>query len=200
MNFQQNPLGYSYADLEPYIDTQTMELHYGKHHAGYVEKLNKALEGIDINFETLETLLQNIEILSEEKRQTINNNGFQHYNHEFFWKIMTPGGAKNPEGALAKSINQTFGSFDEFKKQFGDLATKQFGSGWTWLYKTDSGELKITSLANEGSPVKERGNTPLLCLDIWEHAYYLKYQNRRLEFIENWWNTVNWDIVAELHA
>jgi Fe-Mn family superoxide dismutase len=199
MQFTQEPLGYEFSDLEPYIDTQTMELHYGKHHAGYVTKLNAALEEVDIAEMVLEELLQNLDKIPEEKRDAINNNGFQHYNHAFFWKVMTPGGAKEPKDELMTKIEEAFVDFDKFKEIFSNTAATLFGSGWVWLYATGN-ELKIEPFSNEESPVKEKANTPLLCLDVWEHAYYLKYQNRRPEFIENWWNLVNWDIVSDFYS
>jgi Fe-Mn family superoxide dismutase len=199
MKFIQDPLSYKFDALEPHLDAATMELHYGKHHAAYVAKLNTALEGLDIPDMPLEKLLQNIGSLPEDRRKAVNNNGFQHFNHAFYWKIMTPGGSKEPVGKLAEALKSSFGSTEEFTKRFSESATTHFGSGWTWLYENSKKELVIESLPNEGSPVKTPGNFPILCLDLWEHAYYLKYQNRRPEFIENWWKIVNWNIAEALY-
>lgn len=188
-------LPYAYDALEPYIDAQTMELHHTKHHQTYVDKLNSAIDGTDWVDKPIEDILQNIDSLAEDKRTAVRNNGGGYYNHSFFWKIMAPDAGGEPSGELAKLITTSFGSFNDFKTQFGDAAVARFGSGWAWLVREGEG-LKITSTPNQDSPIME-GKTPLLGLDVWEHAYYLKYQNRRPEYIENWWNTVNWPAVEQ---
>lgn len=188
-------LGYSYDALEPHIDAQTMEIHYTKHHQGYVNKLNAALEGHeDLQSKSIEELLSNLESLPKEIQGAVRNNGGGHYNHSLFWSVMAPNAGGEPQGELADMINQSFGSFDNFKTEFAKAAATRFGSGWAWLVKTDSG-LEITSTANQDNPVME-GKTPILGLDVWEHAYYLKYQNKRPDYIENWFNVVDWKAVA----
>lgn len=186
-------LPYAYDALEPYIDAQTMELHHSKHHQTYVDKLNAALEGTEWAGKTIEEVLRNLEGIPEEKRTAVRNNGGGHYNHSLFWELMAPGMGAAPTGKMAELIAIAFGSFEEFKQQFMDAAVARFGSGWVWLMKDGAG-LKISSTPNQDSPLME-GITPLLGLDVWEHAYYLKYQNRRPEYIENWWNVVNWSAV-----
>lgn len=186
-------LPYDYNSLEPYIDARTMELHHGKHHQTYVDKLNAALEGSEWADKPIEEVLQNIDQLPEDKRTAVRNNGGGHYNHSLFWQWMAPAAGGLPGNNLHDKIVASFGSFEEFKKQFSDAAVARFGSGWVWLLKDDKG-LKITSTPNQDSPIMD-GVVPLLGLDVWEHAYYLKYQNRRLEYIENWWNVLNWPTV-----
>jgi Fe-Mn family superoxide dismutase len=188
-------LPYDYDALEPYIDAQTMELHHSKHHQTYIDKLNAALEGSEWANKPVEEVLQNLEALPAEKRTAVQNNGGGHYNHSLFWQWMAPGAGGLPSGELHEKIVASFGSFEEFKKQFADAAVARFGSGWVWLLP-EGDDLKITSTPNQDSPIME-GIEPLLGLDVWEHAYYLKYQNRRPEYIENWWSVVNWDNVSE---
>jgi superoxide dismutase, Fe-Mn family len=197
MPFEVPPLPYDYAALEPYIDEQTMHLHHDKHHQAYVTNLNNALQGQDA-FANLpiEDLVRRINEVPENIRTAVRNNGGGHVNHTMFWEIMTPGGAKEPTGDLASAINQTFGSFDAFKTQFNDAGTKRFGSGWAWLLVAQGGALQVLSTANQDSPLMD-GQYPVMGNDVWEHAYYLKYQNRRPDYLAAWWNVVNWDEVAK---
>ena len=190
-------LPYPFDALEPHIDAQTMEIHHDKHHAAYVANLNKAVAdaGGALNGKTVEELLRNIDSAPEAVRTAVRNNGGGHYNHSLFWQMMKKNGGGEPKGDLAKAIETKFGSFSAFKEQFGKAASGRFGSGWAWLTKTGN-ELNIESSANQDSPIS-KGATPLLGLDVWEHAYYLKYQNRRPEYISAWWNVVNWDFVSE---
>lgn len=188
-------LPYAYNDLEPYIDAQTMEIHYTKHHQGYVDKLNAALEPYDELKELpVEALLADLTALPEAIRTAVRNNGGGHANHTLFWENMTPQ-ATEPEGALAEAIMATFGSFDAFKEQFTQAALTRFGSGWAWLTFAN-GKLAIESTANQDTPLSE-GRLPILGLDVWEHAYYLKYQNRRPEYIESFFKIINWPVVAQ---
>lgn len=190
-------LPFSYDSLEPFIDKLTMEIHHTKHHQTYINNLNTALEQYpDLHGKKIEELLADINSLPAEIRQTVTNNGGGHANHSLFWEILTPKAPKTPAGKLNERIVETFGSFDAFKEKFGEAALKRFGSGWSWLVKTKDGELEIYSTANQDSPVME-GKTPLLGLDVWEHAYYLKYQNKRAEYIEAFWNIINWDKAGE---
>ncbi len=188
-------LPYSYDALEPYIDAKTMELHHSKHHQAYVDKLNLAIEGTEWANKTITEVLQNLSSLPEDKRTVVQNNGGGHYNHSLFWELMAPGAGGEPSGELKDRIVAAFSSFEEFKKQFTDAGVARFGSGWAWLIKDENGA-RIISTPNQDSPIME-GITPLLGLDVWEHAYYLKYQNRRPEYIENWWNVVNWSAVSK---
>ncbi len=184
-------LPYPYNALEPYIDAQTMEIHHTKHHQAYIDKLNAALEKYpEWQNKPVEELLKSLESVPEDLRTAVRNHGGGHYNHSLFWKLIKPGGGQ-PGAAVAEAINKTFGSFEEFKKKFTDAALGRFGSGWAWLVKDSTGALLVTSTANQDSPLSE-GQKPLLGLDVWEHAYYLKYQNRRAEYIEAFWNVVNW--------
>jgi len=199
MAFELPKLPYDYAALEPYIDTQTMHLHHDKHHAAYVNNLNAALEGHPFANLPIEEVIRRLNEVPEEKRTAVRNNGGGHINHTMYWEIMTPGGSKEPTGELANAINTKFGSFDAFKSAFNDAATKRFGSGWGWLILDKSGNLAITTTANQDSPLID-GNYPVLGNDVWEHAYYLKYQNRRPEYLSAWWNVVNWDEVAKRYA
>jgi Fe-Mn family superoxide dismutase len=197
--FELPALAYSFDALEQFIDAKTMEIHHDKHHAAYITKLNAALEKhTDLHQMTIEELLMNVDSLPEEIRQSVINNGGGHANHTFFWQILSKEGAKSPSGELQDNINSKFGSVDELKKLFADAATTRFGSGWAWLVKTSSGDLEIYNTPNQDSPLM-KGHSPLLGLDVWEHAYYLKYQNRRPEYIEAFWNVVNWDKVNELY-
>jgi Fe-Mn family superoxide dismutase len=186
-------LPYAFDALEPHIDALTMEIHHDRHHATYVNNLNAALEGQDVADQSIEELVANLDKLPEGIRTAVRNNGGGHANHSFFWKILSPNGGGAPTGEIAKAIDDTFGSFDELKAQFADAAVKRFGSGWAWLIVKD-GKLAVTSTANQDSPLTD-GATPVLGLDVWEHAYYLNYQNKRPDYISAFWNVVNWDEV-----
>lgn len=197
MAFELPPLPYDYAALEPHIDAQTMQIHHDKHHAAYVNNLNAALEKHpNLQSKSIEEILRNISDVPEEARQAVINNGGGHANHTLFWEIMGPNGGGEPTGPLADAINETFGSFADFKAKINDAGTKRFGSGWAWLVKDANGGLQVISTQNQDSPLMQ-GHTPLLGVDVWEHAYYLKYQNLRPKYLEAWWNTVNWDKVNE---
>jgi Fe-Mn family superoxide dismutase len=189
--FKLPELPYAYDALEPHIDAMTMEIHHTKHHAGYVEKLNKALEGeTTLQGIDLDKLLTTLSDLPDSTRTAVRNNGGGHANHSLFWKIMSPDGGGSPEGDLADRIRRDFDSFDAFRKQFTDAATGRFGSGWVWLM-IDNERLVVGSTPNQDSPLME-GKTPLLGLDVWEHAYYLKYQNRRADYVKEWWSLIDW--------
>ncbi len=193
------PLPYPYNALEPQIDEQTMQIHHDKHHAAYVNNLNTALEQApDLQGKSVEELIANLDSVPEGIRTAVRNNGGGHANHTMFWEIMGPNAGGQPTGALADAINEAFGSLDGFKEQFAKAATTRFGSGWAWLI-SNGGRLEITSTANQDSPLME-GKTPILGLDVWEHAYYLKYQNRRPDYITAWWNVVNWDAVSQRYS
>lgn len=195
--FKLPDLGYDKAALEPSIDAKTMEVHYQGHHAAYVNNLNAALEKApEVQGWSLEELLGKINQVPEAIRTAVRNNGGGHHNHTLFWETLTPGGAREPSGKLAEAIHSTFGSFDEFKKQMTQAGATRFGSGWAWLVKDKNGGLKVYSTANQDSPLME-GDTPLLGIDVWEHAYYLKYQNRRPDYLAAIWNVINWDKVGE---
>ena len=194
------PLPYAPDALEPHIDAQTMTIHHDKHHAAYVNNLNAALEKApELADKSVLELVQNLDAVPEAIRPAVRNNGGGHLNHSMFWEIMTPGGASEPSGALLEAINAAFGSLDNLKTQFNDAGVKRFGSGWAWLVKDGSGALSIVSTPNQDNPVSD-GKTPVLGNDVWEHAYYLKYQNLRPKYLEAWWNVVNWDKVGELYA
>ena len=194
--FQLPELGYGYGALEPHIDSLTMEIHHGKHHAAYVEKLNDAVgKHPELKGKKIEQLLSGINSVPDDIRTAVQNHGGGHHNHTLFWESMKPGGTKQPTGQLSGVVNSAFGSFDEFKAKFTEAAVSQFGSGWGWSVKNGD-KLEVYSTANQDSPLME-GKTPLLGVDVWEHAYYLKYQNRRLEYIEAWWQVVNWDVIAQ---
>ncbi len=198
MAYELPQLPYPYDALEPHIDARTMEIHHTKHHAGYVNKLNQALEGHpELAAKPIDQLLREIDQVPAEIRQAVINNGGGHANHSLFWQIMTPGGGGTPGGALAEAINAAFGSFDAFRDTFSTNAATRFGSGWSWLVVQPDGTLAAYSTANQDSPYMQ-GHTPILGLDVWEHAYYLKYQNRRPDYIAAWWNVVNWPKVQEL--
>lgn len=189
-------LGYAHDALEPYIDARTMEIHHGKHHQAYVSNLNNALEGHpDLADKTIEGLLRDIDAVPEAIRTAVRNHGGGHANHSLFWSSMSPSGGGEPSGALASAIAGAFGSFEEFQATFASTAGGQFGSGWGWLVWTGAGELAVYSTPNQDSP-HMRGCTPLLGVDVWEHAYYLNYQNRRPDYIKAWWNVVDWDVVG----
>jgi Fe-Mn family superoxide dismutase len=200
MAFELPPLPYAKDALEPHIDAQTMEIHHDKHHNAYVTNLNKALEAFpDLQSKSLEELLKSLDSIPESIRAAVRNNGGGHSNHTFFWQIMGPNAGGAPTGDLANAINAAFGSFDNFKTQFAAAGAGRFGSGWAWLIVAPDGTLSITSTPNQDTPISE-GKTPILGVDVWEHAYYLKYQNRRPDYIAAWWNVVNWTEVARRYA
>jgi len=196
MSFELPDLPYDYDALEPHIDEKTMKIHHGKHHQGYTNKLNAALEGHEFADLDIEEVLGRIDEVPAEKKQAVINSGGGFANHNLFWKVMSPNGGGNPSGDLAKAINEKFGSFDKFKEEFSSTAASQFGSGWGWLCVNDSGELVVASTANQDSPYMN-GLTPILGVDVWEHAYYLNYQNRRPDYLNAFWNVVNWDQVEK---
>lgn len=195
-------LPYAYDALEPNIDTLTMQIHHNKHHQAYVNNANKLLEGHpELSKLSPEELIKNLDQVPEAIRTGLRNNAGGHVNHTLFWQMMSPKGGGKPTGEIAKAIDKSFGSFEDFQKQFNDAASKRFGSGWAWLvYSPDDGKLQIVSTANQDSPIMDTHTKPLLGLDVWEHAYYLKYQNRRPDYITTWWNVVNWDFVNQLFA
>src|SRR5919201_3520881 len=195
MAFEVPPLPYDYAALEPHIDEATMRVHHDKHHQAYVDKANTALEGTELANESVEQVLTVLETLPEDKRTVVRNNAGGHANHTLFWEIMSPDGGGEPEGALAQAIEDTFGSLDELKKLVNEAGVNRFGSGWTWLIHDGTG-LAVISTPNQDSPVMT-SDEPLLGIDVWEHAYYLKYQNRRPDYLEAWWNVVTWPAVSE---
>jgi Fe-Mn family superoxide dismutase len=195
MPYEVPPLPYDYDALEPHIDEETMHLHHDKHHQAYVTNANDALEGTEWADKPVEEVLQNLDSIPEDKRAKVRNNAGGHYNHSLFWEWMSGDGGGEPDGALASAIDSAFGSFDQFKDKLKAAGVGQFGSGWAWLVHDGSG-LAIVSTPNQDSPISQ-GKTPLLGVDVWEHAYYLKYQNKRPDYIEAWWNTVNWAKVAE---
>ncbi|HEY5005275.1 MAG TPA: superoxide dismutase [Ktedonobacteraceae bacterium] len=199
MAFELPPLPYAYDALEPYIDVQTMQLHHDKHHATYVTNLNNALKGHDFENLPVEQVIRRLSEVPESARTAVRNNGGGHLNHSMFWQIMKPNGGGQPTGELASAITSTFGSFDAFKTAFNDAGVKRFGSGWAWLVADRSGKLQVTSTANQDSPLID-GLYPVMGNDVWEHAYYLKYQNRRPEYLGAWWNVVNWDEIAKRYA
>ncbi|HEY0740789.1 MAG TPA: superoxide dismutase [Chryseosolibacter sp.] len=195
--FSQITLPYAYNALEPHIDAQTMEIHYTKHHTAYIKNVNEAITAENVKYENEKDFFSNINKLSAKLR----NNGGGAWNHNFFWQVMKPGASPTPNGKVAEAINSSFGSFEKFKEQFTQAAMTRFGSGWAWLVN-DNGKLKIGSTANQDNPLMDLGasdikGTPLLALDVWEHAYYLKYQNKRNEYVASWWNVVNWEEVAK---
>jgi Fe-Mn family superoxide dismutase len=197
--FTVPPLPYAYDALEPHIDTLTMQIHHDKHHAAYVNNLNAALKDYpDLQNKTIEELLRGINEVPEAIRTAVRNNGGGHYNHTMFWEIMKPGGPKAPSGALADAINATFGSVEALQDKINDAGIKRFGSGWAWLVLQD-GKLVVLSTANQDCPLMD-GQFPVLGVDVWEHAYYLKYQNRRPDYLKAWWNVVNWEEVAKRFA
>jgi Fe-Mn family superoxide dismutase len=198
MPYSVPDLPYAYDALEPTIDEATMKLHHDKHHQAYVDKANAALEGTEFDGKPVEEVLANLSSLPADKQGPFRNNGGGHANHTLFWENMSPGGGGEPTGDLAGAITSAFGSFDDFKAKFEDNGVTQFGSGWTWLV-SDGGELKLTKTPNQDSPILD-GQTPLLGNDVWEHAYYLKYQNKRPAYLKAWWAVVNWNKVAERYA
>lgn len=197
MPYKLPELPYSYDALEPYIDAQTMEIHYTKHHAGYVAKLNDTLQKYpELEKYSLEEILRNLNSVPKDIREAVRNNGGGHLNHSLFWQVMKPNGGGEPMGELSEVINKYFGDFQSFKEKFSEIAKKHFGSGWAWLALSRFGKLEIFSTSNQDNPIMI-GYIPILGLDVWEHAYYLKYQNRRAEYVDNWFNVVNWDKVFE---
>ncbi|MBV9144459.1 MAG: superoxide dismutase [Acidobacteria bacterium] len=193
MAHQVPPLPYEYSALEPYIDSQTMTLHHDKHHAAYVNNLNAALEKHpQLANKSVEDLLRDLNSVPEDIRTAVRNNAGGHMNHTMFWQIMKPKGGGPPAGRVGDEIKRAFGSFEDFQKQFNDAGTKRFGSGWVWLVRSKAGKLEVISTANQDNPVID-GHHPIMGNDVWEHAYYLKYQNRRPEYLTAWWNVVNWD-------
>ena len=193
MAFEVKPLSYAYDALEPHIDAKTMEIHHSKHHATYVTNLNAAVEGTEFADKDINELIANLDAVPAEKQTAVRNNGGGHANHTLFWEVIAPGGSNTPVGNVAAAIDAKFGSFDAFKEAFAAAATTRFGSGWAWLI-VDGDGVAVTSTPNQDSPVME-GKTPILGLDVWEHAYYLNYQNRRPDYIGAFWNVVNWDVV-----
>jgi Fe-Mn family superoxide dismutase len=195
MAFEVPDLPYDYDALEPHIDEATMRVHHDKHHQAYVDKANAALEGTDLDGKDVEDVLKNLDSLPDDKQGPVRNNAGGHANHTFFWEIMSPDGGGDPSGALADAISAKFGGLEDLKKQVNDAGVARFGSGWTWLVHDGSG-LAVLSTANQDSPISA-GQTPLIGIDVWEHAYYLKYQNKRPDYLAAWWNVVNWDEVAK---
>jgi Fe-Mn family superoxide dismutase len=200
MAFELPALPYAFNALEPHIDAKTMEIHHGKHHATYVAGLNTALEGLDgYDGKSVEEILAAIKDVPEAKRQAVINHGGGHANHSLFWTLLSANGGGTPTGALAAAIDSTFGSFDAFKEQFSNAAKTRFGSGWAWLVVNSAGALEVLSTPNQDSPIMD-GKAPILGLDVWEHAYYLNYQNRRPDYVTAFWNVVDWARVSELYA
>ena len=198
MAYSVPPLPYAYDALEPHIDKATMEFHHDKHHQAYVDKANAALAGTPLADAAIEDVLKDLSQVPSDKRTAVQNNGGGHYNHSLFWESMSPSGGGAPDGALAQAIDSVFGSFEAFQASLKETGINQFGSGWSWLVHDGSG-LALVSTANQDSPISD-GKTPLLGVDVWEHAYYLKYQNKRPDYIDAFWNVVNWDKVAELFS
>jgi Fe-Mn family superoxide dismutase len=195
MAYTVPPLPYAYDALEPHIDEATMKVHHDKHHQAYVDKANAALEGTPLADAAIEDVLKDLSQVPEDKRTAVQNNGGGHYNHTLFWESISPNGGDAPEGSLAQAIDSVFGSFEAFQSSLKEVGVNRFGSGWSWLVHNGS-ELAIVSTPNQDNPISN-GSTPLLGVDVWEHAYYLKYQNRRPDYIDAWWNVVDWDKVAE---
>lgn len=199
MAFELPDLDYKHDALEPHIDAKTMEIHHGKHHAGYTKKLNAAIEGTDLEGKTIENILINLDL----SNNAVRNNGGGFYNHSLFWKVMSPDGGGEPSGELAKAIDDSFGSFEAFKDAFSTAAAGQFGSGWAWLCVHKDGKLEVCSTANQDNPLMPNvgcGGTPVLGLDVWEHAYYLNYQNRRPDYIDAFFNVINWEEVSKRYS
>lgn len=200
MAFELPPLPYSVDALEPYIDAQTMQIHHDNHHGTYVSKLNAALESHpDLQNQSIDELIRNLNSLPEAVRTAVRNNGGGHFNHSIFWTLMAPNAGGEPTGAIAEAVNDTFGDFETFKQRFNDTGAGRFGSGFVWVVRNQEGKLEITSTPNQDNPWSE-GHFPIMGNDVWEHAYYLKYQNRRAEYLKQWWNTVNWNEVNNRYA
>jgi len=199
MAYSVPDLPYPYDALEPHIDEATMRVHHDKHHQAYVDKANGALEGTEWADKDVEEVLGNLSSLPADKQGPVRNNAGGHYNHSLFWRMLSPDGGGAPEGELGAAIDSAFGSFDAFKEEFKNAGIARFGSGWAWLVKDSSGALKVTSTANQDAPISD-GETPLLGADVWEHAYYLKYQNKRPDYLDAFWNVVDWNYVAERFA
>jgi superoxide dismutase, Fe-Mn family len=197
MAFELPSLPYAFDALEPYIDAQTMQIHHDLHHGAYVKNLNTALEShADLQSKSIEELIRDLNTLPEAVRTAVRNNGGGHLNHTIFWTLMAPNAGGEPTGAIAQAISETFGDFENFKTQFNDAGAKRFGSGFVWLVRSRDGKLEIVSTPNQDNPLTD-GHFPILGNDVWEHAYYLKYQNRRPEYLKQWWNTVNWSTVND---
>jgi Fe-Mn family superoxide dismutase len=199
MAFELPSLNYSFDALEPHIDTKTMQIHHGKHHAGYTNNLNNAIKGTDLETMSIETILAELDL----NNTAVRNNGGGFFNHSLFWNVMSPNGGGVPSGDLASAINDSFGSFDEFKSTFSKAAGTRFGSGWAWLCVHPGGKLEVCSTPNQDNPLMKGvgcGGQPILGLDVWEHAYYLNYQNRRPDYISGFFNVINWDFVSELYS
>ncbi len=200
MSFELAPLPYDYSALEPYIDTQTMQIHHDKHHAAYIANLNKALENApELAGKSINEIIANLSAVPEKIRQAVINNGGGHYNHTLFWEIMGPQGGGEPKGDLAKAIDAAFGNYEGLREKVNNAGMTRFGSGWAWLVADQAGQLQVLSTANQDCPLSN-GQQPLLGVDVWEHAYYLKYQNRRADYLGAWWNVVNWEAVAARYA
>ena len=205
MSYQLPELGYSNDALEPHIDAKTMEIHHDKHHQAYVTKLNDAIDGTSHGEQSIEALIGDLSALPADKQTPVRNNGGGHANHTFFWKLLKPGGSSEPTAELATAIDQAFGSLDSRKEKFAAAAAGRFGSGWAWLVRKSNGSLEVCSTANQDSPLMGESvagcaGTPVLGLDVWEHAYYLNYQNKRPDYISAFWNVVNWDVASENFA
>ena len=200
MPFELAALPYDYSALEPYIDTQTMQIHHDKHHAAYVTNLNKVLESApELAGKSINEIVANLSAVPEKIRQAVINNGGGHYNHTLFWEIMGPNAGGEPKGDLAKAIDAAFGNYEGLREKMNNAGMTRFGSGWAWLVADKTGQLQVLSTANQDSPLSN-GQQPLVGIDVWEHAYYLKYQNRRADYLGAWWNVVNWDAVAARYA
>ena len=199
MTFQMIPLPYSKDALEPSIGADTMDVHYEKHYSGYTSKLNDAVKGTDMENKSIEEILSNLDSVPENIRTAVRNNGGGFHNHTLFWQMMAPNSGGKPSGALAQAIDSAFGSYNAFTEKFEDAAKTRFGSGWAWLVVDGSGNLAVTSTPNQDSPLSD-GQAPILGLDVWEHAYYLNYQNKRPDYVSSFWNVVNWDYVTELYS
>ena len=195
MAYEVPALPYDFGALEPHIDARTMEIHHDKHHQAYVDKVNAALEGTDFDGKPIEEVLKNLDAVPSDKQKAVRNNGGGHSHHSLFWEWMSPDGGGEPDGDLADAINSAFGSFSDFQAKFKETGVNQFGSGWSWLIHDGSG-LAVVGTPNQDNPISE-GKTPLLGVDVWEHAYYLKYQNKRPDYLSAWWNTINWKAVEE---
>lgn len=196
MAYELPALPYAFNALEPHIDAQTMEIHHDKHHATYVQKLNDAVKGTEFEKQAPEALIGNLSQLPQDKQTAVRNNGGGHVNHTFFWNLLTPGGSSAPTGALANAIDQSFGGIDALKEKVNTAGANQFGSGWAWLVVDSGGKLDVVGTPNQDSPLTS-GQTPVIGVDVWEHAYYLKYQNKRPDYLKAFWNVVNWDVAGK---